>query len=198
MADLVPVDQTWRSILYTPTFAHPRLIGLVESYLRALDDLEATLAAMQVGMTSIEDALGAQLLTLARIVGAPIYTGQDELTRVAVRSEILVRRSSGTGPDLIAIADALFPDQVVALVELFPATVLVGPAYSLSADVAAVSLSALRRGKAAGVRIDLLWSPEPEANTFAFSETDSPQADAARGFADALNPGTGGALAGIA
>jgi hypothetical protein len=150
----------------TDALRKPRVEALLKSWLSAIDDVEEELDGLAVGTTSIEDAVGAQLRVLARIVGSQ-EVGDDELLRVLVRTRILVVRSSGTGDQLLRILQLL--TETPTLVEYFPASLLVGTLYDSDELTATMVHAFMNRARTAGVRLQLLWTTEPEATTFEFA-----------------------------
>lgn len=153
----------------TDALRKPGIEALLKSWLSVIDDLEDELAGLAVGMTSIEDAVGAQLQVLARVVGSQ-EVGDDDLQRLLVRTRILVVRSSGTGDDLLRILQLV--TATPELTEYFPATILAGTLHESDAITAALVFSFLNAARSAGIRIGLLWTTGLEPDVFAMADAD--------------------------
>lgn len=73
----------------------------------------------------IDTATGAQLDGLGAIVGEPRQGRNDEDYRLAIRARVLINKSSGTVPELLAILSLLLPGGAFQLIEYFPAAFVV-------------------------------------------------------------------------
>lgn len=195
MADPTLVTHELAVSLLTRKLNKDNIKALLSSWLSAITTLDAELVGLQAAMTDPNVAEGAQLDVLARIVGA-LDLVDEAVQRIFTLTQIQANKSSGTPEDLLGILRVLFPGEEF-LEEVPPAAVRVGLPFSVSADVARAAGDVFRRAKAAGVRIEFFYSLEAEGDTFAFSSTSSPEADATRGFSSTAAPSTGGALTGV-
>ena len=150
----------------TDALKKPGIEALLKSWLSALDDVEEELEGLAVGMTSIDDAEGVQLQTLARLIGAQ-EVGDEVLQRILIKTRIAVVRSSGTGDDLLRILRLI--TDTAELVEYFPASVVVGILYEITETQAFYIYNFMNRARSAGVRLQFIWSTEPEAESFRFA-----------------------------
>lgn len=173
---VIPTDRRHERAVsrLTDALRKPKIEALLKAWLSALDDLEAEIEGFAVGMTSIDDAVGAQLQVLARIVGSQ-EVGDDALQRLLVRTRILVVRSSGTGDDLLRILNQI--TETPELTEYFPATILAGTMHEVTEEEARVAFGFLNAARSAGVRLGLLWTTGAEPDVFTLADTDDPILD---------------------
>jgi hypothetical protein len=195
MADPTTIDHQDASALLTRRFQQTYLVALLKAWLRSLNAADEALVQMYAGLYDADVAVGVQLQTLARLVGAARVLGNDAFQRILVQTETLVRKSSGNTAELLEILDTLYNDEP-ALEALYPAALLAGPVYSTSEALADLIGQILRRATAAGVRIDLIFSEKAETDTFAFAVGDAVEVDAERGWGDDTDPLAGGVFAG--
>jgi hypothetical protein len=141
-----------------------RARGLARAWITAVDWAEGEGPALAAGSLDVDQAVGAQLRRLARLVGAP-EVADDDAQRALVRAQLLAIRSRGTGDDLLGVLDALWPGEGT-LEEHFPAGQLLGSPHGVGADFAAVAGRLLARSRSAAVYTQLTYSPAPEAETF--------------------------------
>jgi hypothetical protein len=140
----------------------PRFMALLESFVASAQALEVALQAV-LNESSIETAVGAQLDQLGAVVGQPRKGLDDATYRVLIKAKILVNKSSGTIPDLIAIFVACAASSPVVK-DGGNATVVVSLLqHAEDADLIPFFLAFLRDAKSAGVRAILEWiEVEPE------------------------------------
>lgn len=179
----------------TDRWQRPVIRAVLSAWLSEVQELED--AAWELLSLTIETASGDALDQYGVILGTPNPGVSTALYRALLSAAALAIRSSGTGPELLAVLEQLSvpgeSDLVLTLTESFPATLSVEP-VSVSAFTAAVLYSVLRRAVAGGVR--LLVIDVPEGDTFAFSDTDETVDDAERGFSDTAGL-VGGQLVGV-
>lgn len=196
MADPTTIDHQDATVLLTRRFQQTYLVALLRAWLRSLNAADEALVQMYAGLYDATTAEGVQLQTLARLVGAARVLGNDAFQRILVQTETLVRKSSGSTAELLAILDTLYDDEP-GLEAIYPAALLAGPVYSTAEELAELIGQILRRATAAGVRIDLIYSEEAEADTFMFADADTVQADTERGWGDDTDPMVGGVFADV-
>jgi hypothetical protein len=170
----------------------PNLAAVLLAVLPQVQALEDALFQLY-SERGIDTAIGAQLDVLGRIVGEARQGKDDETFRTFIRARVLVNRSSGTIPEILAILAALLAGQPndVGLVEYFPAAFVVDMGkFAVSAANASIFWRILQLAKAAGVRAILEWAQTGIATAFTFEDGDG------LGLGDATDPTIGGAFAG--
>jgi len=171
----------------------PKLEALIRSYAEQIQDLED--AAFEVILERLLDnAVGVQLQTIAKIVGAPVTTSNDAELRIIIRTQIAINLSDGTAEDLINVLRLILltsgeafhireePPHQVRLVIDDPLSTIVNPTTAVglldSADMASIR-----------VLLDYIASPMAESLAYA-DETDG--ASDGLGWGDSIGGGVGG------
>jgi hypothetical protein len=129
--------------------------------------------AMQtILLLSADNATGDALTKIGKRVGREREgVTDDDIFRRYVRAQIKTNRSSGTGNELLAIADLIIGDANARTVLTFegPATArLRVSGVAVTAAVGDVLAQFVSRAKAAGVRVYVQWSESAPAATFTF------------------------------
>lgn len=165
----------------------PAVRAILSAWLAKVQEIEDTLGGVLA--ITIATGEGQQLDDLGAILGTARAGLTDTVYRRLLAGASIAIGSSGQGDRLLAALDAMSaPGDAFSLVEQFPAALLVEPEDAI--DIPAAALHAvLRRGVAGGVRLGVI--DVPEGDTFAFSDDDEVDADAARGFSN-----TGGLVGG--
>jgi len=170
-----------------------KLEALIRSYAEQIQDLED--AAFEVMLERVLDnAVGVQLQTIAKIVGAPITTSNDDELRIIIRTQIAINLSDGTPEDLINVLRLILltsgeafhireePPHQVRLVIDDPLSSIVNPATAVglldSADMASIR-----------VLLDYFVSLATDSLTYA-NEIDG--AASGKGWGDSIGGGVGG------
>jgi hypothetical protein len=142
----------------------------------------------------LDNAIGAQLDILGRIVGVDRGQKTDDEYRTFIRGKIRANRSNGRIPDLYDILE-FFDFDSNKIREKFPA--------NLKAEVAGIVYVAeifalLYLAKAGGVEFSFVYSQYLYDETFAFwTHYSGTITDPSRGFSSVYDPTTGGRLAGV-
>lgn len=145
----------------------PRFRALLESFVEQAEEIEAALQAL-LNETSIDNAVGAQLDQIGTVVGQ-VRAGLDDATyRVMLRARILVNKSSGTLPDLIAIFVVAAAGSPTVRDGGNAHVVVTLMAEAQDADLIPFFLEFLREAKSAGVRAILEWIEVPVAESFRY------------------------------
>ena len=131
----------------------PNIAAFLTAFVEQLQIIEATAWDLYLGR-SLDTAIGSQLDVLGRIVGRA-RTGEDDDTyRLYLRAQILINRSSGTAPEIIAIVELitnqLLGNNGIHTQDWPPAKFGVYVPYLNGADPA-VLLALIKLAKAAGV-----------------------------------------------
>lgn len=124
-----------------------------------LDEVQALEdAAYDVLLKRIFDnASGAQLDALGRIVGEPRRSLDDTSFKIFIRARILINRSTGTAPQILAIL-ALLSATTVLFNECFPAAMLLEFTAVPDRDVTLIA-TLLRQAKAGGCWLGVVAPP---------------------------------------
>ena len=109
------------------------------------------------------------------LLGALVDEGRngrdDTAYRIRIKAKILLIKSSGTVPQILALLEALQPTQLKKLVPYYPATFVVdidGITTAADANELAAMVAA---AKAAGVRANITYSTVATADTFTWNGT---------------------------
>ena len=145
----------------------------VEKFIAALvaglQDIEDAMLAI-LAQRLIDNAIGAQLDLIGRVVGQKRLGLSDADYRRYLRARISVNRSSGTMPEIIAIARLVLGDLEGSIVirTVYNATFILEVQDRPTTDAEASALVALvsAAAKAAGVRCYVAWSAVPLSQTF--------------------------------
>lgn len=164
MSDPVQItDHEGRGVerLLARTSGKPRLEALFRSWLSAPQSAEDVAWALR-SMLLLSTASGRWLDFLGAKVGERRGGRSDEVYRVWIGARVLVNRSSGTAPQLIAIVDAVTPAGTrIHVQDEYPAAITVHAYGPVSHDVGNAIAALLQQAKAAGVRCLFRWhSPE--------------------------------------
>lgn len=148
----------------------PRLAAFLRSWIDSAQELEDVVFAMRT-MMLVSDATGWWLDRLGAIVGERRRGRTDDIYRVWVAARTLVNRSSGTGPQLIAIVKAVVAeDSTVYVEDQYPAAMLVHVYGETDIDTGNALAELLQQARCPGVRCVLHWSVDPEADVFRFAD----------------------------
>ena len=145
----------------------PRLEAWVRSYLREVQALSDAAWGVLVSRL-IDDAVGAQLTVLGRLVGEPTRHEDDERHRVVVRARIAVNQSNGHGNDILRVAKLLF-QKPVRMTEHFPGAMVVTVQEPIDV-IPEIEQGMLDEAAAGGVRIDVHFHATPTDELFRFGE----------------------------
>lgn len=177
----------------TAVFSKPKTTAILRALLaevQSIEDAAWSLAAATTLDTAEDDALDQ----LGRILDAVRPPGfSDDFYRAVLRAAVRANRSSGTGPELIGVMEALTGGLDFTLTE-GAATVLMEPDAALTFG-AAVVIEYLRRAKAGGVALQLIVPPVGDAFAFG-SDPEVPEYDPDHGWGD-VGQSTGGLMAGV-
>jgi hypothetical protein len=182
-ADEVP------ELLLTQFRGKPRTEALAKaltSTSQALEDATYQVATER----ALSSAVGAQLDGIGEIVGRGRAGLEDDAYRGVLRAQIRVLISSGTGEELITIAQRLMgDDDVVTWREVYPA------AGVMELDAVPVvppetMIDMLRDARSGGVRLQMTFPPdaETEADAFTYATTDAEEEALTEGWANVWGP----------
>lgn len=123
----------------------------------------------------LDVAIGDVLDSLGDAVGEPRQGRGDGVYRLFVRAKILVNKSSGTIPEIIAIVRQMAGDPLidVQIDEYYPATFFVRPVdVELTETEGEIWGDLLRLAKGASIRMQFVYNLSPETQMFQFGATE--------------------------
>lgn len=173
----------------------PRIAALLSSFLRRIQELDD--AAIEVLIARlIDNAIGAQLLVIGRIVGQPNEGSWDDDTyRIFIKARIRANQSNGHGDDVIDVVNLVEAADFV-LSEVYPAAMYVDFATVTAADPL-ILIELARRAKGSGVRLQLLYGDhEVGVDAFSFCTGTAEVASTTEGLG-LTDESTGGYLSGV-
>lgn len=149
----------------------------------------------------VDNAVGAQLDLLGKLVTQPRNGNDDETYRRHIKARIATNASDGIRRELINITKLVLGDDVegayIHVHNTGVAAIHIGiEDIVIDADLAAIIMSFLRDAASAGVRIILEYWPSPESEMFVMGSVDGGIAITGKGFGFTLDSSMGGTLAG--
>lgn len=168
----------------------PRFAGWLKSYLRQVQLLDDAIYDVIVARL-IDRAVGAQLDQIGRLVGERRKDRDDPTYRIFIRARILINRSNGTTPELLAIL-ALVTETHFTFAEYQPATW--GIEFDEEPEYDPLLLyTMLHQAKAGGVNLHFVSPTTTEDMQFRWSSVGDVN-DPDQGYGDAADPDTFGLL----
>lgn len=169
---------------------------LICSLVSPLDELEDAVLDVHYARWLADTTNAEQLDVIGRIIREP-RNGLDDATYLrALRTRVLINRSSGKLEDLIEIALTFEPDiEPIEFREHGPNSITARPAGDFAADPKALT-ERLQSARAGGVNLQLIYPPGVGlAGAFTLRGT-TVTTDAAKGWGSTTET-TGGELAGV-
>jgi hypothetical protein len=155
----------------------------LEAFLRALvgpaQELEEVAHDLDTEMR-LDNAVGAQLDMIGRIVNLQRGSLSDSDYRTRLRAHIRANRSEGTPDDLLEVLRLMVANNSLSIEE-YPTGVVMRIADALSEDPDAI-VSELARARPSAVPLHLEYTLIDDAGTFKFASGDSEEADESAGF----------------
>jgi hypothetical protein len=150
----------------------PNLTAAITAIANSVQDLENALYAL-LTQRLLDQAVGAQLDNLGRIVGQSRNNSTDSDYLLQLKARILLNRSSSTPNEILAIFKILCdPASVFRYVEQFPAGFnLRLSAVPITSAFASTLRAFLQAARGAGIRTILEWREWPDSQTFVFDGT---------------------------
>jgi len=169
---------------------------LICSLVSPLDELEDAVLDVHYNRWLADTTTGVQLDVIGRIIREPRNGLDDATYRRALRTRVLINRSSGKLEELIEIALTFEPlIEPIEFREHAPNSITVRPAGAFDADPKALT-ERLQTARVGGVNLQLLYPPGAGvAGAFTLSDT-TVTTDAATGWGSTTET-TGGELAGV-
>jgi hypothetical protein len=171
--------------LLTQFQGQPNLTAILSAYLVQIQEIEDMFFGLLIGRR-LNDAVGAQLDGLGRIVDLLRAGATDDDYRVALRGQIAILRLNSRIEDIIFVFGLLLPGFTFEVTEIAPAHVVVRVVEPLTpSDPSPALLAAqLRKTKGGGVGSELHWIEDPDTDVFKTADGTVLQADANQGTAD--------------
>lgn len=155
----------------------PRWLSLVKVFAARVQDLEDALWQLFVDRTK-DNATGAMLDIIGRIVGQNRNGYGDDDYRVFINARILANRSSGSIPEVLAVLRTLIPlPSALTLIEEGPASFVVRVGGVQTYAYMAFVATFLRSARAAGVNGILEFSMSAAADNFTWDGTSAQEWD---------------------
>ena len=150
--------------------------ALLNAYSRQVQDIEDAIWGV-VATLSIDTSSGAQLDRIGKVVGRPRQNHTDAQYRAYLRAQILLNRSSGTLPELLAMLSTVLAgygaNELIGTT-WSPAAIIIQAIGAIGAAEPGLLADLLRKGSDAGVLTVFEWSPADAAHTLTCS---APQSD---------------------
>jgi hypothetical protein len=149
---------------------------------------------------SVYTAIGVQLDTLGVLVGQgriDPYAALDEIYRLFILARIMVNKSDGRWPQILAVLERIGIYEPIGAREYYPATIQTECTAVIDATYAAAIWEIVQDAGPAGVRWDFIWSTYSETDVFTLSsQVGTNETDIARGTSN-LAGTTGGRVCGM-
>lgn len=156
----------------------PAIVGVLQAWAKQVQALEDQGYEL-VLQRALESATGVSLDVIGALVGQAREGRSDSQYKIWIAGRVLVNKSRGRPPQLIAIASKLCQGPV-RFTEFYPAAfVIYSDAPILGTDGVEVA-KLLKLAKAAGVAMRFVWFDVP--TPFRFSLTGTSVFNSARGF----------------
>lgn len=155
----------------------------LEAFLRALvgpiQDMEEVAHDLDTEMR-LDNAAGAQLDMIGRIVKLARGPLGDEAYRTRLHARIRANRSEGTPDDVLAVLRLMVASNGISIEE-YPTGMVARVADTLAEDPDAL-VAELRRARPGAVPLHLEYNLVDDTDTFTFADGDSEEADSSAGF----------------
>lgn len=154
-----------------PFWGKPRMAAMLRSFLNRVQELED--AGWEVlEAFNINTADDARLAVLGRIVGQPNFGWSTETYRSIIRAKIRTNRSKSREDDIVdVIRLAMNSESRIYLQHMSPATVLVWLTDGLDEDHEEALLFLMPKTRAAGVKMQLMWTEAGLGTGWVWDET---------------------------
>lgn len=158
--------------------SQPKLVALLKSWLAQVQALEDAAYQLQV-QRALATATGKNLDVLGAIVGQSRGGRTDSQYRIWIAGRVLVNKSRGRPPQLIAIASKLCEGPVEFREYATAAFIMYSHSPVLGTDGVEIA-KLLKLAKAGGISMQFVWYDT--TTPFRFSPTGDPLFSSARGF----------------
>lgn len=147
----------------------PNITALVRALCVPIQDIENAL--WQLKTQRGFNGIGVQLDLVGKIVGQPRNGLSDADYLLYLRAKIAVESSIGTVEDLLTVASLIDPGNSIHVQYAGPATLTITVVERITQATATALDAFLHQAAPDGVRVILIYTLEPSANTFTFDGT---------------------------
>lgn len=175
----------------------PNLAGWMSAFTAEVQEIEDAFFGLLL-QRFLSNAVGEQLNIIGRRVGLERKGLDDVRYRVFLRAWIRANRSSGTGDDVLEVADLALQGADITFIPSYPAAFVLEVTEALGEDALTIA-SLISRARLAGVNGQLLYNEVAAAATFTTASGDAEESSTTQGTAsgDSDTTGTGGLLADV-
>lgn len=149
-----------------------RIVRLLKAWVSTLQGIENTLQDM-LSQKNVDNAVGAQLDLLGKVVGQARGGRTDADYRRFIRAKVKVNKSNGIYDDILQVS-VLVLNNVAYTLKSFqngPATMtLLIQGVALPMALAQILSGLLQKTKSAGVRLETVFNSEPNVGLWFYSD----------------------------
>jgi hypothetical protein len=155
--------------LAPPFWGKPNIAALLSAFMREIQLLEDTIwEFLELRTLPLADL--ARLKVLGKIVGQPRLNFDVEAYRVLIRARALANLSRGRASDLLAVLELLIGPSEYTLLAIGNATLYLSVLEPVTAQGLDMAVQILPDTRAAGVGLQLLFSPEAFEDVFVWGD----------------------------
>jgi hypothetical protein len=148
----------------------PRIEALITAWMTEFQKIEDAFWAVFVGRLLQNNPAGNILDELGGIVGQPRQGFSDAVYALLISARIATNRSDGKRESLISISQLLTPSTPIETREYIGAVVITVLA-PITVPPQVLAQQFMERAQLSGVRMTVLWTMEPMANTLLWGYT---------------------------
>lgn len=138
--------------LVAPFRGKPKIEGLLEAYIQAVQDLEDVMWDV-LSIRTIDGADLPRLIVIGKLIGQPRHGFATELYRTVIKARALANRSEGTGPDIGKVLTQLLGAGAFSFHWIGPATIMIVQGDQADSEETRAVQQVLPFARAAGVRL---------------------------------------------
>lgn len=176
----------------------PKAKGLIESYLRRIQDVEDAAYDLYQARKFQPGLFGVYLERYGKLVGAKRNSSDNLAYFTFIQAQILINKSSGTIPELIEICRVLTDGTLPNVTEVFPASLIIElPSNSFTTDQILTLAYAFHASIDDGIHLNFIYPPDTDTDLFTFYDFVTDPVNASKGFSSVYDTGTGGRLVAV-
>lgn len=174
-----------------------KIEALLSSFIEQIQDGEVVTFDLYAERL-LDTATGVQLDVLGTIVGQERQWSDDEEYRLYIKARIAINRSNGKAEEIINILNLVWGSTYTYEVQdTGNASFQIDLRDAVPTAVATTILTMATDAKAGGVKIRVIWNPDPQTDVFTLStQSGAIDTDTARGLANVAQT-QGGKLTGV-